>query len=116
MPVQHCLYLTKLHAKAADFDLIIQSPMIFVAPIPQLSCAVARSIEAIAGLGGKRVCDEPLGGKLLASQITACDAGTPYENLAYRTRRNGLQIFIEDMQLQIRNRTSDEAWAVEIVP
>ena len=98
--------LTKLDAKAADFDLEVVAAKKVNGTVGAPTAKIARLIHAGIGLCGKRVRNEPLGRKLWPVQITPGHARAANVNLACHPDRHGLKVRIQNINSGIRDRTS----------
>src|SRR5437667_10595831 len=93
--------------------------MIHAVQVLQFSCPgvlgqVTAAIDSRPGFTGIR--KKAFGGKLGTIEIAACDTCASYTNFARNTAGDGLEIFVNKIDLEIRDGHADDAasLAVEI--
>ena len=71
-----------------------------------------------SGRGGKWICEEALGGQFIPLQVAARDALAGDTNFSDNARRDGIQLIIDKINLEVRNRDADDTadGTVQILP
>jgi hypothetical protein len=98
------LDLSQLDAEAADLDLEVVAAEVFDVAVRQPAAEVAGLVHPAAG---ERILEEPLGGKVVAVEIAARDAGAADVDLPHHARRHELAVRVEDVDRRVGYGTTD---------
>ncbi len=101
------LYLAKLNAEAAQFNLKVIATEIVDIAVRTPAAEVAGLVHTSIRIGGERIGKETLGRQFGAVQVTAGNAGTGDMDFAGHTERNGLTVGIENIDPGIGDRAAD---------
>src|SRR5438093_9152094 len=72
---------------------------------------VARAVQAIPQAFGEGIGNEASGAQLWTVQVTACQPLSGNEDLTTHAHRNGLQVRIKHIELQVLDGSTDQAAA-----
>ncbi len=109
MPGQRRFDLAQLDAVPADLHLVVRAAQVFDVPVRPPARQIARLVKPRIGLFAEGIGDELFRCQFRAVQITACHAGTAHIHFARHPDRHGLAMFIQNIDLQVRNRHADDA-------
>ena len=99
--------LAKLDAKAADLDLEVVAAQKVDGAVGTPAAKIAGLVHPRIGFCRKRVFHEPLGRQLRPVQIAARNARAADVNLARHPDRRRLKVRVQNVDLRIRDRTTD---------
>src|SRR5438105_2437806 len=97
MTIERSFDFQRLDAMTENFDLIVDASEIGDLAVFELARPVAGAIESSTNFVVERIRNEFLGGKHGSIQISAGYADAADEKLARLPARNGLKIFIENV-------------------
>ena len=109
MGAKHGFNLAQLDTEAADFDLMIFAAQILDPPTRPPPPYVARRIQSSARFFGKWVGDEARSRQVGSMQIAARQPGSGNVDFSRDAERRQLQMVVENINLQVRNRLADDA-------
>src|SRR4030095_6505583 len=101
MPAQRRLDFTQLNAKAANADLILQSPAEFDLAVWQKTAAFACAKDPVVRFAGEGVDDKALGGEIFIVKIAARHVGTPHPDLPELADTGEMSVRVRDQQLDV---------------
>ncbi len=107
--------LAELDAIAANLHLIVEPAEIVDGPVRAIPRAIAGAVQACAFRPGERIRHEAFGGQIGPRVIAARDARAADENLAGDAHRNLREIRVEQVHLQVGDRTADRHRVERIV-
>jgi hypothetical protein len=107
MPAQCDLDLARLDPDAADLDLAVPAPEVLDVAVGSITSQIACAIEHSAGMFGYRVGDEPGGRHVRLTGVAAADAGSADVQLARHAHRHRLEIGVEEVDLDVGDRSTD---------
>ena len=101
--------LARLDAEAADAELIVEAP-------EELDLAVRSHADAVAGAvpPPALVDQEPLRRELVTVEVAGPDRNAADDQLAGVALRHGLQVLVDDLGLDSRDRAADRRGAVAV--
>src|ERR1700685_4832063 len=105
--LQRSLDLPQFNAETPNLHLMVAAPYeLQVAVIPPASHAT-RTIQAGSRLSRERIRNELLGGKLWPPNITTSNCGTSYKDFSGNSSRHQGQVFIEQKNLSVADRSTN---------
>ena len=108
--LQECgLDLSRLDAKTTNFQLVVGSSQILDVTLRQTTTAIARAIEPRMRIITEWIRNKPFGRQLRSVEIPPRHARASDEEFAGRALGHGLQVFVEQVHLQIGNRNPNHA-------
>ena len=99
---------TELDTESADLDLVIGAAGDLQRSVPAPPAEVAGPVEhGMQGIAQVRIPNEAVESLLFAAPVSGSDADTGNADLALSTRRHEIQLRIENVEAEIRQRTPD---------
>src|SRR5687767_12195264 len=103
-----CFNLADLDSKASYLCLMVEAPQAFDISVFFEPCEVARLVETRGRIPAKRVWYELLCGQVGTIQIAACEPVTADVQFTFCASGHGLQLLVQQVDLCVRNRSTDE--------
>src|SRR5882672_11467601 len=108
MAEQRCLDLAQLDPNAPDLDLVVDAAKVFDVAILETARQIAAAVQRGPWCGAEQVGNEALRGELGAVEIAARNARAVDIDFAGHPDGGGLPVRIEDVDLGIADRASDQ--------
>src|SRR6266436_2938609 len=107
MLTQHPFHFAQLHAESADLHLVVLPPDELESAITAVAHLIARAVQAIAALFGKRVRDELQRGEIWRVEIATREPISGDVELARHPRWHGPAMRVEHVDPRVRDRPTD---------
>jgi hypothetical protein len=114
MRIQCGFDFTKFNAKTTNLDLLVVTTEILNVAVLQKATGVSGTVQPCVRVSAEGISHESRLRKFWTTVVTTGDAGTTHVYLTRNTDGHGLQMLVEYVQLQIRNRPANQTPVREI--